>query len=134
MARKVISVPQILINDAVYRIVPNSFVYDGGELEINVRSASSGGGNIESVHSENAEGALSSCMFDVYLDNDLDGDIVTWKQNIGSNTIKVVERNATGDSFTRTFPGMSLTTRISRNASADGVTSLEWMGDQMVVG
>ncbi len=134
MSTKVISVPQVLINDDVYRIVPNSFVYDAGDLEINVRAASSGNGQVVSVHTENAEGAISKCSFDVYLDNNLDANIATWKREVGANTIKVVESSTTGDNFVRTFPGMSLTARIDRNASADGVTSLEWLGDQMVIG
>lgn len=134
MAIKRLSVPQVLINDVAFRIVPNSFTYDGGEVEINVVAASIGNGQVESVHSENVEGAVSSCSFDVFLDEALDGNIATWKSSIGSNTIKI-QQSATGvgGSFSRTFAGMSLTNKVERNASADGVVSLEWMGDQMTI-
>ncbi len=135
MAIKRLSVPQVLINDAVFRIVPNSFVYDGGETEINVVASSLGNGQVESVHSENVETAVSSCKFDVFLDETLDGNITTWKSQIGANVIKIQQAAGAGigGSFSRTFAGMSLTSKIERNASADGVTSLEWMGDQMVI-
>jgi len=134
MSFKRISVPQIVINDEVWRIVPNSFVYDAGEAEINVVAASTGGGGIESVHSENVENAVSSCKFDIFLTQETDGYIADWKSNVAGNVIKVQERNPNGANFVRTFPGMSLVPKIERNASADGVTSLEWMGDQMVLG
>ncbi|MCP4489027.1 MAG: hypothetical protein GY820_17195 [Gammaproteobacteria bacterium] len=134
MSLNPISVPQILINDDVWAIVPGTFVYDGGEIETTVRSVSTGNGQVVSVHTQNAEGAISKCSFDVVLDNGLDSRIATLKSNIGGNTIKAVQSNPNGDNFVRTFPGMSLGPRIDRNASADGVTSLEFSGDPMVIG
>jgi hypothetical protein len=134
MAKTQISVPQVVINDEVYRIVPNSFVYDAGEPEINVRAASTGNGATETVHSENTETSISSCKFDIFLDAGVDEKIAGWKKEVGGNTIKINQRNVNGVSFVRTFPGMSLTNKIERNASADGVTSLEWMGDRMILG
>jgi len=133
MAFKSISVPAIRVNDDLIRIVPNSFMYAGGEGEITVRSASAGSGNSETVHSENAETQISRVTFDVYLDADLDGNIRDWKANIGTNTIKVDQQNINGDSFIRVFPGTSLMNEVERNASADGVVSLEFEGDAMII-
>jgi len=134
MAKRVLSVPQVLINDEVITIVPNSFTYDAGEPEINVRASSIGNGEVESVHTENAESAISKVSFDVFLDTALDSKVATWKLSVGTNTVKALEQVTGGDSFVRTFPGMSLMSRVERDASADGVTTLEWSGDQMVRG
>ena len=133
MAFKSISVPAIRINDELFRIVPNSFVYDGGEGEISVRAASAGSGNVETVHAENAETQISMCKFSLYLDNDLDTKIRDWKREIGTNTIKADQANANGASFVRIFPGQSLMNAVERNASADGVVELEFSGDSMII-
>ena len=84
---RALSTPQININNVNVRIVPNSLRYDGGEGEVNVRAASGGGNQIESVHTSNAETKIGKVMFDVFLDTDLDGFIAQWKENIGVNSI-----------------------------------------------
>ncbi len=133
MASPTISTPAVRINDDLYRIVPNSLVYTGGEGETNVRAASAGSGNSESVHSENAETQISMCNFDVYLLTGTDSDIRTWKRNVGTNTIKLDQVNQQGRPYVRVFRGMSLINDVERNASADGVVSLEFKGDPMIV-
>ena len=133
MGFKAISVPEVIINDETFRIVPNSFEYDGGEGEISVRSASAGAGNSESVHTENAEGQIGMCKFSLYLDNDLDGNIRDWKSNVGTNTIKATQINVNGAAFIRVFPGASLVNAVSRQAGADGVVEVEFKGDPMLI-
>lgn len=128
-----LSVPQVVINNENIRVVPNSLVYDGGEGETNTRAASGGGNNIESVHTVNAEDKLSKVMFDVYLTADIDGKIAEWKERTGANGITLSERFGDGTTVTRAFSRMSLTNKIDRNASADGVVSLEFMGDPMTI-
>lgn len=133
MAFSRLSVPAIRVNDELIRIVPNSFVYDGGEPEITVASASSGSGNSESVHSVNAETEYSMCKFSVYLTADLDAKIRDWKSQVGANNIKVDQANANGASFVRSFPGMSLGPKVERPAGADTTVDLEFSGDVMVI-
>ena len=128
-----LSVPAIIINNEVFRIVPNSFKYDGGEGEIMVRSASGGGRNSETVHSANAETFIGKCTFEAYLVAELDNRIATWKENIGNNSIQAIQRPiGGGDTVTLSWDGMSLTNEVERAASADGTVSLEWMGEPMV--
>lgn len=126
-----LSVPSVIINNETYAIVPNSFTYDGGEGEINVRAASGGGGSTVSVHSQNAESQIGKCKMDMYLTPGLDSEIATWKDQIGANSIQVIQRSETGESVTLSFDNMSLINAVERVASADGVTSLEWAGDRM---
>ena len=126
-----ISVPAVIVNNETISIVPNSFTYDGGEGEINVRSASGGGNTIESVHTVDAEGKIGKCSFDVYLTTDMDSRIRSWKNAVGQNVVQVVQRISGGGSVTRSFSRMSLMNQVERNASADGVVSLEFAGDPM---
>lgn len=130
MARVALSVPEILVNDEKISIVPNSFTYDKGEPEINVRAASTGNGGSESVHTVNAESAIAEPMFSVYVTNENDGRISQWKANIGNNVIKAIQRVPGGNDIVLTFPGQSLTNKPSREAAADGVVPLEFKGDQ----
>lgn len=125
--------PQININNVNIRIVPNSLRYDGGEGEVNVRTASAGGNSVESVHTSNAETKIGKVMFDVFLDTELDSFIALWKDDISANSISFSERFNNGTAITRSFDRMSLVNNVERNASSDGVTSLEFEGDPMTI-
>lgn len=130
MARIALSVPEILVNDEKIAIVPNSFTYNKGETEINVRSASTGNGGSESVHTVDAETAISEPMFAVYPTSENDRRIAEWKRAIGANQIKAAQRVQGGRDIILTFPGQSLTNKPTREASADGTVELEFKGDQ----
>lgn len=126
-----LSVPSVIVNNQTIAIVPNSFTYNGGEGEINVRAASGGGNTIESVHSVNAEGKIGKCKFDVYLTPDVDSLIRSWKNQVGQNNIQFVQRLSGGGNMTRSMSRMSLINDVERQASSDGVVSLEFAGDPM---
>lgn len=134
MSRRSLSVPSIVINNEVIRIVPNSFTYDGGEGEITVRSASGGGRNSETVHSANAESFIGKCSFEIFLTSDIDYRIAIWKENIANNSIQAFQRPlGGGDAVTLSWDGMSLTNNVERAAAADGTVSLEFQGDPMTI-
>lgn len=128
-----LSVPTIVINNETIKIVPNSFKYDGGEGEINVRSASEGGGASSSVHSENAETKIGMCSFEMFLTPDLDAKIAEWKESIGANAIQAVQRSQSGESVTLSWDNMSLASSVEREASADGVVPFDFKGDPMSI-
>ena len=130
---RALSVPQVNVNNVNIRIVPNSLRYDGGEGEINVRAASGGGNEIETVHTSNAETKIGKVIFDVYTTSDIDSAIAEWKADIGLNAISFSERFNDGSAITRSFDRMSLMNAVERQASADGVTSLEFEGDPMTI-
>lgn len=131
MAQITLSTPQVSINNDTVRIVPNSLTYDAGEGEINVRAASGGGNNVQSVHSVDAESKIGRVMFDMYVDSVVDSQIAEWKENVGSNSISLTQRNSNGTTIVRSFDGMSLINNVERNAAADGVVSFEFSGDPM---
>lgn len=134
MAGRTLSVFAIRINDELIEIVPNTFVYQGGEGETNVRASSAGSGNATSVHSEDAETQISMCKFEVYPTDEIDSKLRTWKRNVGINVIKATEGGGRLKPVVRVFPGMSLVNHPERNATADGTIELEFKGDQMTLG
>jgi hypothetical protein len=111
--------------------VPNSFTYDGGEGEITVRAASSGGMISESVHSVNAESFTGKCKFDLFLTTGVDAKVKDWKERVGANSVKALQRSERGETVELSWDNMSLVNIIEREASADGVTSFEFEGDRM---
>jgi hypothetical protein len=133
MGNVTLSTAASVVNNETIKIVPNSAVYDGGEGEINVRSASAGGGSSSSVHSQNAETKIGKFKFDVFLTSDLDQKIATWKENIGANSIQANQGSQGNDSISLSFDNMSLVNLVEREVSADGVTSLEFEGDPMSI-
>lgn len=132
MGKKQLSVPKIIINNEEQGIVPNSLVYDGGEVEITVSAVSLGGQKTESIHAENAENALGSVKFDMPTTDDIDEKIREWKSNIAGNVISLVERVGV-QTKTITFKYMSLVNKIERGVGSDGKVSLEFVGDQASV-
>ena len=131
MSYQAFSTPQIIINNETIAIVPNSLTYDGGEGEITVRAASTGGGSAVSVHTFNAESMISKVKFEIYVTADADKKIAKWKSNIGSNVIQFSDQLANGEVLARSFSGMSVTNAVERGPAADGKISIEWSGDQM---
>lgn len=131
MGRTALSVPSLVINNVTIPIVPNSLKYDGGEGEINVRTASAGGEQVDIITTVNAENKIGMVMFDVFTTTDLDTKIADWKTRIGANTVQF-NQNIGGLPNARSFDNMSITDGVERDASADGVTSIKFMGGQMV--
>ena len=131
MGNTTLSSPGVIVNNEPWAIVPNSLKYDKGEGEINVRTASSGGGSVESVHSENAETKIGWCSFDVFLKAGTDAKITTVKGNVGANSVEIIQRSPSGSSITLSLNNASCTDAVERDATADGVTSLMFKGDPM---
>jgi hypothetical protein len=127
-----LSAPTIIVNGDKYKIIPNSLKYQGGEGEINVRAASGGGQDVESVHTVNVEDKISMVSFDMFVTTDTDKNIAEWKNNVGANVIEFVQVLPNRNSIERAFPSMSLTNHPEREASADGAVTVEFKGDPML--
>ena len=130
MAKKRLSTPKINLNNEEISIVPNSLVYDGGEVEITVTAVTKGGGKTESIHSENAENAVGMVKFEMPTTSDIDEKIAEWKEQIAGNVIKLTERVGVKIK-TITFKGMSLVNKVERGVGSEGKVELEFKGDQI---
>lgn len=125
--------PTVRVNDETIAIVPNSLTAVLGGGEVNVRTASSGGGAVETVHTSDAESKISAVNFDIYNTPEMLRKISGWKNAIGALTVQVVGKVPSG-SFSMALANVSLTNDPEIGLSADGVTSLEFKGDPAQVG
>ncbi len=131
MSTQALSVPAIQVNNDTIGLVPNTFKYVSGDGDVNVRAASTGGGNTISVHTQDAETMFSKIMFSVYVTTDLISKIRDWKANVAGNTVNVVQRDVGGKDFSLAFKGVSMTNDPEVNAAADGVIEIEMAGDKI---
>jgi hypothetical protein len=133
MATKSLSVPAIRVDNDVIGIVPNTFKFTYGAGETNVRAASTGGGNAQSVHSQNAETMFSKVMFSLYPTAENFIRIKNWKTGIANHTLEAMQRDAgvRGD-FAEAFKGLSMTNDPDIVAAADGVIEIEMAGDRIL--
>lgn len=126
--------PTIRVNDETISIVPNSVNVIGGYGETNIRAASAGGSEIETIHTVNAESKIGSVTFEIYNTPEYISKIAGWKNAVGSNTIQVIGNLADGSAFSQSFRTMSLMNDPEQALSADGTTSLEWKGNPVTQG
>jgi hypothetical protein len=133
MSYQTLSTPIVKINGDQYAIVPNSLKYQAGRAMTTVRAADAGNGATESVHSRNVEEAFSKVSFDMFVTTELDSLIATISENVGRNTVEFAENLADGTSTTRSFTSVSLTNDPELNPTADGVATLEFAGNTMVL-
>ena len=127
-----LSNPAIQINDVTFAIVPNTLVVQLGEGETNVRTASTGGGSVTSIHSSNAEDKIGKFMFDIFPTDDVKANIKLWKANIGENGLSATQQLTNGTSQELFLPNASLANDPEINYTADGIVSLEFKGDPIV--
>ena len=125
MARNALSDPTILVNNIPFLVVPNTIVFKDGYGETNVRSATTGGGGSESIHTQNAENRISSVTFEMYITDETRIAIAGWKRTPAANFVSGVDRN----NLPFTCAGASMTNEPEFNASVDGTVSIEFMGD-----
>lgn len=125
MARVGLSVPSILVNNVPIDIVPNSFEYEVGYGEINVRSASVGGGSSTTIHTEDAENKIGMCKFQLFITDTSRAAIAGWKLLIAGNVISAVQNGASPF----VLNGASMTNNPTFAASADGTVEVEFKGD-----
>jgi hypothetical protein len=127
-----LSVPSIRVNNDIIAIVPNSFKYTPGDGETKVRAASAGGGNVESVHSEDAEAMISKITFSVYPTELNIRKIREWKSNIGANTVEALQRGRNGGKdFAIPFRNVSVTNDPEVAAAGDGTIEVQMAGDKV---
>jgi hypothetical protein len=122
-----LSVPTVLVNNIPFAIVPNTFEFENGYGEINVRSASIGGGAGVSVHTENAENKIGMVKFQLFVTPDSRTAVQGWKQLIGANLVTATQKNG----IPVVLAGASMTNNPTFVATADGSVEIEFRGDPM---
>ena len=122
-----VSNPQVVINNIAVPVVPNSVKYTEGTGEQNVRVQSAGGGNVDTVYSDNVETHVSKVMFTL-INTPANIKLAReWKKNRNANAISI-----TGDGLNRSFSGMAIINDYEVNLGADTVIDLEFNGNPAV--
>jgi len=127
MARRnvvALSVPQIVVNNKVLGIVPNTFSFTSGRGEYTHRRASTGGNGTVAVISRNAETFKSMVKFDVFSTTETEELIDEIKANIADNTAVASEGGKV-----YTFTNFTVTNDPEINTGNDAVVSVEAEAD-----
>lgn len=116
-----LSTPQILVNNEVIGIKPNSFEYDEGFGERNVRTKSAGGASRQIVVTRNVETEKSTVKFVLFTEDSSISVVRQWLNNIDANVIQ-----ASDSGFNRTFNQAIITGNPTNGLGVDGEIPLEW--------
>lgn len=119
--------PAIVINGEPVSYVPNSFEFDDGYGERNIRTQTTGNGAIEQVITENVETQMGRVKFSMLSTTDNIANLTTWLQNLESNAI---ELSATD--FTRQFAQMCITSEPPKPGGQDAQFDVEFKGSKAV--
>ena len=92
----------ISVNNDPVAVTPNSVVYTEGLGEQSIRAASSGGGQVEQIYSNNIESNFSTLRFDMPATVENIERAREWKVNTNQNVAQVAGRTPEGR-VTRTF-------------------------------
>lgn len=125
----VISNASIVMNNVAVSIVPNSFSYQGGDGEQDIRVQTSGGGNSSVVFSDNVETHVSMPKFKLFPTKENIALIATWKANKATNALQVVDND---NNFTLSFPTVALTNHTEIALGSDTDISLEFKGGRVI--
>ncbi len=124
MGEKAVSTAFVIINNDSIPIVPNTLKYTEGFGEYKTRAASGGGGQTETVFSENAELKISKVMFELYPTPENIKLLRAWKANLNNNVIEIQ-----AEGFNRVFTNSSLANEYEVEVGADTTTATEWESD-----
>ena len=127
MGNKTLSVPGIAVNNVPIGIVPNSYKYKLGKGETKVRSASTGGGASQSVHSEDAESKIGMMSWEMYVTDETEELVSQWKPNVGANFISAQQPGTAP----RSMGNASMINDPDFEANADGVVEIQFEGDPL---
>ena len=116
-----LATPQILVNGATVGIKPNSFDYDEGFGERNVRVKSAGGSSRQMVVTENVETQKSGIKFTLLTEDTSITIVRGWLALKDQNIIQA------GDvGFDRVF-NQAIITNVPKNMlGVDGEMEIEW--------
>lgn len=126
MGKSKISTPFIVVNNDPINYKPNSLKFTEGLGEYKIETAIVGGGQTETIFSENPETRFSKVMFEMHATAENIEKIREWKANKNTNAIEIPD-NDTG--LSRFFGSATLVTDYEVAVGADGSVSLEFHCD-----
>lgn len=120
--------PAILINGSPVAYVPNSFEFQDGYGDRNIRTQTTGSGNVEQVVTEDVETQIGRVKFTLLSTVENIESVTTWQQNVDENTI---ELSADPD-FTRQYANMVIVSEPVKPGGQDANFDVEFKGSKAV--
>jgi hypothetical protein len=127
-----ISSPIITVNDEPIAIVPNSVKFKEGKGEQKVRAASTGGGEVEQVFSDDVETNFGMVSFEVYPTAFSIKQAREWKSNRNNNVVGIAGFTPDGASMERTFQKASLPNDYEVPLGSETTIELEFKSNAAV--
>jgi len=124
--------PSIVVNNEPVAVVPNSVKFTEGSGEQTMRAASTGGGGVQQVFSQNIETNFSKVMFEVFNDVETIEDLRGWKKNSNQNVVVLTGKTPDGKKIRRTFNQAALLNDYEVNLGSDTTISVEFSSNAAV--
>jgi hypothetical protein len=118
---RILSTPQITVNNITLNIVPNSLTYTEGLGTQEMRAQSAGGGTIVPVTSINLESRFSTIKFNLYSTTENLALARSFKSQGFDNAISFADGE-----FTRYANNAGITNDYEAKLSENGTIDLEW--------
>lgn len=122
----------VVVNNEPVAIVPNSFKYTEGKGEQTMRAASSGGGAVEQVFSENVEMNFSMVSFGLFNDIDSIETARSWKSSKNNNVVSFSGATSDGKTIERTFTQSAILNDYEVELGADTNFEIEFKSNPAV--
>lgn len=122
---------QVLVNNDVVAIIPNTLTFTEGLGEQSIRAASAGGAQTEQVFSDDIEKRYSTVKFEIPPTVENIAKARAWKINKNQNLVQIAGRTIDGK-LTRTFSQAALLSDYEVPLTSDGNISLEWRANPAV--
>ncbi len=125
--------PSIVINNEAIFIAPNTVAYMEGFGEGTVVNQSAGNGVIDQLESDDVSTQIGMIKFSVYSTVENINLARSLKANRNQNAITLTATTPDGQTLTRNFAQMKLTSDYEVNLQSDGVIELEFKGRRATV-
>jgi hypothetical protein len=129
MAEKIITNPQLVINDELILYVANSLKYIKNTAKTQIGSLTAGGSSVTTVHSIDVSEAVGQVSFNAKVTSRLFDLLDMWSSQTAENVIELSSSN--GD-IALAFTGMSLEEVPELEFGAESEIELTFKGDPIL--
>lgn len=120
--------PAILVNGSPVAYVPNSFEFSDGYGDRNIRTQTTGGGNVEQIITEDVETQIGRVKFTLISTTENIALVTGWQQNIDANAIEL----SADPNFTRQYAKMTITSEPAKPGGQDASFDVEFQGSKAI--
>lgn len=121
----------LLINNEIWAVVPNSIVFTEGLGEQSIKAASTGGGGVEQVFSNDIESNFSMIKAELFATIENIENLKLVKQNLNQNVVQVIGSTPEGR-LTRTFSQAALLTDTEIALGTDTTIPIEFKANPAI--